>query len=141
MTPRTRKASRATAAPEPEPAIAEVTSEAEAPIPEAIMAQWFPANLVLPGETAPRRKGKVYATDKGLYVYFSVPEGQSVQPDWWSPLLEGQNKPPTGYAARMGIVLRTEAGIVRLTKDNACGCGWPLKRWTPEYATHIRVWS
>lgn len=114
----------------------------EIPTPTKIKAAWFPAIVQLPGETTVHHKAKVYAAVEGLYVYFAVPVGEgSVTPDFFSPVdYTAVPKPPTGWRARNGFRIPTEAGPVTITLDSGCGCSHPLKRWVPPFATKIVVW-
>jgi len=113
----------------------------DVPVPTAIKAMWFPATVTLPGQPA-RAKAKVYAAVEGLYVYYTVPaDGQYAPPEFFSPIDYSQAvKPPTGFVARNGFVIPTDAGLIGITLDRGCGCGWPLKRWTPEFARRIVRW-
>jgi len=146
MTARTRKATAsaepqidvpaADAAPEetPEPAVEII------PVPTRIKAAWFPAQLLLPDGKTVLQRAKIYAAEQGLYVYTSVPQDPAV-PDWYAELdFSTGGKPPNGYAAYNGFRMQTSKGEVTLTLDRGCGCGWPLKRWSPEFARRIVAW-
>lgn len=115
------------------------------PEPTAIKGSWFPATVTLPGQQ-PRAKAKVYAAVEGLYVYFAVPPffaetGTWGPPEFYSPADYSQlDAAPSGYAARNGFTIVTDAGIVGITASGACGCGWPLKKWVPEFAKRIVRW-
>jgi hypothetical protein len=109
--------------------------------PSAVLATWFPASVVLPGQAdKPWNQVKVYATPEGLAIYRrSPPPGGA--PDWFSPIdFAATPRPPVGYAARNGAPIKTEAGLVVITTSGACGCGSTLKRFTPDYANTIQSW-
>lgn len=87
-----------------------------------------------------RTRTKVYATPAGLYVYWAVPTNGD-EPDWFSPIDYALTaRPPAGYALKNGWDIYTEAGVVTLTAEGGCGCGWPLKRWVPTFARKRLGW-
>jgi hypothetical protein len=111
-------------------------TEIAVPSPTAVRASWWPAAIRIPGEEQPRTSRRIYATPEGLYV-FARPGGE---PDWWSPLLPDQDRPATNWTARNGVYLMTAAGQVTITLEGGCGCGNPLKRWTPDFAGQSVPW-
>lgn len=105
----------------------------------AIYGAVYPASVLFPDGSVHTRC-KVYATDAGLFVYYAVP-GDGYTPDWSSPIdYLNTARTPTGYRARLGWEVATDAGLVIVTADGGCGCGWPLKRWTPLFARARRQW-
>lgn len=109
------------------------------PTPSGVSAKWFPVTVKLPDHEQPWPRAKIYAAPEGLYIYLSPPD-DGVTPDWFSPIVPGQQKPTTGWRARNGVTIATEAGPVTLTASGACGCGSPLKRWVPEFERKLVVW-
>lgn len=99
----------------------------------------YPATVLLPDKTQHSRC-KVYATPEGLAVYYAVP-ADGVTPDWFSAINYGNTlRPRAGYAARLGWDVYTEDGLVTVTGEGGCGCGWPLKRWQPAFAKTRLAW-
>lgn len=98
----------------------------------------YPATVLLPGGVQHNR-AKVFATPEGLAVYWAVP-ADGYTPDWFSPIdYLHTGRPRAGYAARLGWEVFTEAGLVTVASEGGCGCGWPLKRWSPVFArTRLR---
>lgn len=113
-----------------------MTSE-NVPTPAAIYASMYPATVLLPGGVQHNRC-KVFVAPEGLYVYWATPTSGHV-PDWFAPVDYGQTlRMPSGHPAKLGWDVVTSMGMVTVTAEGGCGCGWPLKRWVPEFA-HRRV--
>jgi hypothetical protein len=107
--------------------------------PTAVTASMYPATVLFPDGTQHNRC-KVFATPEGLAVYFAVPT-DGVTPDWFSPIdYANTQKPRSGYSARLGWDVYTEAGTLTVTAEGGCGCGWPLKRWMPQFARTRLAW-
>lgn len=127
----------------PAPAESEETSSQvpdAIPAPTAVKALFFPASVQVPGHP-PRRNAKVFVTAEGLYVYWSVPTPpESWDPDYFAPISWPQPKPPPPHMQRMGFTIATDYGNVTITTDGGCGCGDPLKHWTPRFAEAITAW-
>ena len=120
------------------------------PVPTALRWHaWWPAMVVLPGEDRrARRNVKVFATDKGLYVYDKQPadvrQVESIDALFWSPIdYDKTPKPVDDQTARhSGIPILTEAGRVTITPLAGCGCGArALKGWFPEWAHTLHAWT
>lgn len=110
------------------------------PQPTAIKAAWYPCTVQVPGHP-PRSKAKAYVTPEGLFVYWAVPDPpESWAPDYWAPITWPQPKPPPPHMTRNGFRIVTDYGLVTITTDGGCGCGWPLKRWTPRFADANVAW-
>lgn len=103
--------------------------------PSAVMATWYPASITVPGGDV-LRKCRIYAAPEGLFAY-SAPNVLA----WHSPLIPGQSRPRTGWEARNGVALQTEAGRVGITPEGGCGCGAPLKRWLPAWTARSVAWA
>jgi hypothetical protein len=142
MPPRTRRkpTAKAEASVEPDPVeISAAEEPLEIPVPTARSIVWYPAIVQVPGADKARHNAKVFATPQGLYVYFAKPE-DGITPDWHSEILTGQPKPPEGWRARNGFSVATAAGPVTITMGSGCGCGWPLKKWVPEFQKRVVAW-
>lgn len=99
----------------------------------------YPASVVLPGGVTHTRT-KVFATPEGLAVYYARP-ADGVTPDWFSPInYAATDRPRAGYAAKLGWEVLTAAGLVIVTAEGGCGCGWPLKHWAPAFARKRLRW-
>lgn len=108
-------------------------------IPTATHTAQYPVTVLLPDGTQHTRC-KVFATPEGLAVYWAVPT-DGITPDWFSPIAFDQtSRPRTGYMARVGWEVFTQAGAVTVTAEGGCGCGWPLKRWMPAFAQRRLAW-
>lgn len=108
-------------------------------VPTATYYGIYPATVLLPDKTQHSRC-KVFATPEGLAVYYAIP-ADGVTPDWFSEinfLVTG--RPKTGYNARIGWDVWTADGLVTVTTEGGCGCGWPLKRWSPPFARTRLAW-
>lgn len=104
----------------------------------AIYHTLYPAGVHFPDGIV-RTRCKVFAAPEGLCVYWAVAPDD--RPDWFSPIDFGlTTRPRTGYAARNGWDVYTADGIVTVTAEGGCGCGWPLKRWTPQFARTRLAW-
>lgn len=110
--------------------------------PAAIKLAWFPATFTDPaGEQ--HKRAKVYLTgdDRVVAYYRARPLRTDNEPDFAGVLVAGQEKPPTGYAARNGVYLKLADGTVAtVTPENGCGCSHPLKRWSPDFADRVVAW-
>jgi hypothetical protein len=121
--------------------VSEPISAPAIPEPQAVKGVWYPVAVRLPGETKDRQRVKMYVTPEGVYLYWAVPsDPDSWMPDWHSPMLEGQPKPPSGWKARNGFQVLTDAGVLSVTPMGGCGCGWPLKRWSPAFSRRVVAW-
>lgn len=100
----------------------------------------YPASVLLPDGTT-RTRTKVFATPEGLAVYWAVPT-DGMTPDWFSPIdyLNTGRPPRDGYQAKLGWDVHTDAGLVVVTAEGGCGCGWPLKRWVPTFGRRRLAW-
>jgi hypothetical protein len=101
-------------------------------------AAWFPASVLLPDGTAVHRC-RVYLTDTGLRVYAARP-ADGVTPQWESPIDFTTTPTPNLAAWGTGIDVCTDAGLVVVTPGGGCGCGSPLKRWVPSWASTVAAW-
>ena len=121
---------------------AEPTPDLTVPVPVRNRATWYPAIVQIDGGEV-HHNAKVYAAEQGLYVYYAVPEDiTGNDPDFYGAVdYANLPKPPTGYAARNGFVIPTDRGTVTITMGNGCGCGWPLKRWSPEFSRRVISWT
>jgi len=108
----------------------------------------YPVGVTLPDKTALTRV-KAYATPEGLFLYRAVParvgpDGPEVhgdEPDWFSPINYAlTRRPPAQYSMRNGWDVYTDAGLVVVTAEGGCGCGWPLRRWAPSFARKRLRW-
>jgi len=107
--------------------------------PQFVYHALYPATVLLPGGVQHNR-AKVYAADDGLYIYWAVP-ADGVTPDWYSPIdYVRTDRPRPGYAAKLGWEITTDDGLVIVTAEGGCGCGWPLKRWQPVFARKRQAW-
>jgi len=105
----------------------------------AVYHSAYPVAVRMPDGTV-RNRTKVFATPDGLAIYWAVPT-DGVTPDWFSPVdYSRTSRPRTGYMARVGWEVHTDAGLVIVTAEGGCGCGWPLKRWNPAYARTRLAW-
>lgn len=110
------------------------------PEPTAIKTVIYPVIVQVPGHP-PRDRAKVYVTPEGLYVYWAVPAAETDwTPEYWAPITWPQPKLPPPHMWRMGFKIRTDYGDVLITASGGCGCGWPLKRWNPEFANRNVAW-
>lgn len=102
-------------------------------MPSAVYHALYPATVLLPGGVQHNRV-KAFATPEGLALYWAVPT-DGVTPDWFSPVdYSRTGRPRAGYSARLGWEVFTDAGLVTVASEGGCGCGWPLKRWSPSFA-------
>src|SRR5262245_41182236 len=93
--------------------------------PTAIYAAMYPATVLLPGGVQ-RSRCKVFAAPEGLFVYFAMPNFGSDGSDWSARVdWPSTGRMPQGYMARVGWDVHTEAGLVTVTSEGGCGCGWP----------------
>lgn len=105
-----------------------------------VMASWWPADVALPvadGEL-PRslRRCRVYVTESELVV-FTAPDVESFRSvvDFVRT-----SQPPELDWPRQPLDFHTEAGLVVVQPTGGCGCGNPLKRWQPDWASHRTPW-
>lgn len=114
----------------------------ETPTPTKVYRTWFPAGANVPGITQ-RLRGKIYATDAGLYVYQDRRIMDQARPDFYSPInFEETPEPSTKYSAQQtGWVITTDAGRVLVRPLGACSCAFKhLKGWQPTWAVEETVW-
>lgn len=104
--------------------------------PTAMKAVWFPATVILPDTTEQLRVCKVYATDAGLVVYQRTDAG--ITEVFRSPIDYDRTAKPRH--PRNGFEVYTDDGTVRVTANGGCGCGNPLKRWSPDFARKAVRW-
>lgn len=85
---------------------------------------------------------KILAGPDGLYVWRRAPEIDGHGPDWFSPIdFSKTPPPPPEYALRSaGVRVETALGTVAIALDSGCGCGHPLKHWSPEGANKYVPW-
>jgi hypothetical protein len=121
------------------------SAQPSAPTPRAIVAQWYPAHVVLPDGTN-RHTVRVFVTDVGLYVFAARPASDDdlsqalfFSPMNWTSTLQFQPRLPQ---PRVGFTLETEAGTVAVSQMMGCGCGQrPLKNWVPMWAARTIPWG
>lgn len=107
--------------------------------PTAVYHAMYPATVLLPGGVQHNR-AKTFATPEGLAIYWAVP-ADDITPDWFSPVDYAQtDRPRAGYAAKLGWEVATVNGLVIITAEGGCGCGWSLKRWQPAFARRRLRW-
>lgn len=119
------------------------------PIPTAVINQWWPAFVRVPGATETWNLCKVFLTPQGLYVYRAKPAEpetytSGAMPTWYSSVnFEETTKPVSGYAARnAGIPIVTAAGTMTVQPTGGCGCAARgLKGWRPDWHRNVISWD
>lgn len=119
------------------------------PIPTAVINQWWPAFVRIPGATETWNLCKVFLTPQGLYVYRTHPSERETytsgaMPTWYSSVnFEETKKPVSGYAAKnAGIPIATAAGTVTVQPTVGCGCAARgLKNWKPTWSRNVISWA
>jgi len=119
------------------------------PIPTAVINQWWPAFVRVPGSDHAWNLCKVFLTPQGLYVYRAAPTEpetftSGALPTWYSSVLfDETRKPVSGYAARnAGIPIVTVAGTVNVQPAAGCGCAARgLKGWRPTWSRNVISWA
>jgi hypothetical protein len=119
------------------------------PIPTAVINQWWPAFVRVPGDDTTWNLCKVFLTPQGLYVYRAKPPEpetftSGAMPTWYSSVnFEETIKPVSGYAARnAGIPIVTAAGKVTVQPTTGCGCqARGLKGWRPDWLRNVISWE
>lgn len=115
---------------------------ATTPTPTKLYRSFFPAGANVPGITT-RLRGRVYATDAGLYVFQNRTTLDSASPDFYSPIVFDETPaPPSDYSAgQSGWVVTTEAGQVLVRMLGGCPCSFrKLKAWAPTWAVRETTW-
>ena len=110
--------------------------------PTKIYRTFFPAGANVPNLTT-RLRGKVFATDAGLYVFTTRLNMDEARPDFHSPInFDETPEPPDDYAAaQSGWVVTTDAGKVLIRTLGGCPCSFrKLKSWTPTWAVREAAW-
>jgi hypothetical protein len=111
------------------------------PEPTAIKKAIYPCIVQVPGQP-PRDRAKAYITPEGIYVYWAVPDPVGTwAPDYYAPITWPQPQLPPPHMWRNGFRVQTDLGPVAITGSGGCGCGWPLKRWTPSWAQRVVSWD
>jgi hypothetical protein len=112
------------------------------PNPTASLFAWWPATVQRP-EGDPIHRARVYVTPEGLYVYTRVP-ADGVTPNHYWPVNWGATAQPVRTTATQmnGFKITTDVGLVTIhAYGQGCGCGHPLKRWSPEFAGNaVKGW-
>lgn len=116
------------------------------PTPRAMVAQWFPAHVALPGDLT-RSNVRVFITDVGLAVFDHRPAVDVTgltealffsAVDWSTTLLDTPKLPQP----RVGFVIQTDAGPVAVTPQMGCGCHLRgLKNWVPNWTARTIPWG
>jgi hypothetical protein len=122
------------------------SAQPTAPTPSAVYARWFPAVVQLPDATEVTDVVLVYATDAGLFVFNQRPATDAdlsgvlfcSSLDWPATLAVQPSLPQP----RLGFVLHTVAGPVRISPVMGCGCHLrALKNWHPSWAGRSLPWG
>jgi hypothetical protein len=122
----------------------------DVPIPTALRWHaWYPALVVLPGDSRKvLRNVKVFATDRGLYIYDRDPadtrQVDRIDAAWFSPIDYDKTPSPADdqTARHRGIRIQTGEGVVTITPMAGCGCHQrALKGWFPEWAHTLHAWN
>lgn len=129
--------------------VATVRELTRIPIPTAVINQWWPAFVRVPGDDTTWNLCKVFLAPQGLYVYRAAPTEPETfttgaMPTWYSSVnFEETAKPVSGYAARnAGIPLVTAAGKVTVQPTMGCGCqARGLKGWRPSWLRNVISWG
>lgn len=115
----------------------ELPDPTTAPTPEGFYLGWWPAMVDVPG-MARMPRARAYATPDGLYLWTRKPSGPGMPvPDVWLPIMWEITDPLPSVATQrvQGVYLPTEVGLVHITPTGGCGCGSPLRRWVPPWAS------
>lgn len=90
-----------------------------------VRGRWFPADVVLPGQSRPWNRCYVLVTDVALCVFRQVSE----TPTWQSPIVWSSTVlPATDRDASRGFDVQTAMGLAVVTLGSGCRCG-SLGRW------------
>jgi len=121
------------------------SAQPTAPVPSAIVAQWFPAFVALPSGVT-QANTRVFITDVGLMIFDRRPDGDDPvsQALFWSPMdwPATQQAYPSQPQPRISFRVETEAGSVGITPQTGCGCHLRnLKNWVPSWTARSIPWG
>ena len=95
------------------------------PTDTIIRGQWFPTDVVLPGQLRPWNRCYTLVTELAVHVFRRVREDA----DWSSTIRwDTTTLPATERSARNGFDVWTDKGLVVITLGSGCSCG-SLARW------------
>lgn len=118
--------------------------------PSTVYAEYWPANVLLPGGEI-RRRVRAYLTDAGLIMYYTKPTDDLV-PHFIAPIDFEATPPPDIHAHNVGVDVYlarpepTDGGeplpldLVIITPSGGCGCGASLRFWKPSWTGHVSPW-
>lgn len=111
-----------------------MADQAEVTTTPLVVYEAFPAVVRTPDGTE-LRDAKVAVTADAdrrpadLYVW--VARGGLAVREVCSPVLVAESRFPPRYAPRAPWKVATGMGVYSVTPGGGCGCGHPLRRWTP----------